>query len=88
MYDPAKVDPAVLETALAETRMETELAGAEAARAGQEPIPDYAFDCHTMVGKRAGKTKEEFFIEEQDALTPRQAGLFDQDLEDLRNRNQ
>ena len=79
VYDPAKVDPAVLEAALAE---------AESSRTGQEPIPDYAFDCHTMAGKRAGKTKEEFFIEEQDALAPRQAGLFDQDLEDLRNRRQ
>ena len=76
VYDPCKVDAGVLEAELAE------------ARACTEPIPDYAFDCHTMQGKRAGKTKEEFFIDEQDALTPRRPGLFDQDLEDLRNRGQ
>lgn len=40
-------------------------------------IPDYAFDCHTMKGKRKGKTKKEFFVEEHAALKPRQLGLFD-----------
>ena len=76
VYDPAKVDATALEADLAEARAQT------------EPIPDYAFDCHTMQGKRAGKTKDEFFIDEQDALTPRRPGLFDQDLEDLRGRGQ
>lgn len=40
-------------------------------------IPEYAFDCHTQKGKRMGKTKEEFFKEEFEALKPRQVGLFD-----------
>ena len=38
----------------------------------------YDFDCHTLKGKRKGKTKEDFFIEEFDALKPRQPGLFDE----------
>jgi replication-associated recombination protein RarA len=44
-------------------------------------IPDYAFDCHTRKGKRMGKTKEEFFKEELEALRPRQLGLFDNIIE-------
>lgn len=40
-------------------------------------IPGYAFDVHTRRGKRMGKTKRDFFIEEHEALQPRQAGLFD-----------
>ena len=31
-------------------------------------IPEYAFDCHTIKGKRRGKTKQDFFIEEFEAL--------------------
>jgi hypothetical protein len=45
--------------------------------AGREEIPDYAFDCHTLKGKRKGKTKTDFFREEQRALKPFQPGLFD-----------
>ena len=41
------------------------------------PIPDYAYDCHTPQGKKAGKTKAEFFKAEQDALNPFFPGLFD-----------
>lgn len=41
------------------------------------PIPDYAFDVHTKKGKKMGKTKKEFFLEEQKALLPLQRGLFD-----------
>ena len=33
--------------------------------------------CHTPKGKRAGKTKADFFREEQRALKPFQPGLFD-----------
>jgi replication-associated recombination protein RarA len=40
-------------------------------------VPDYAFDVHTNEGKRRGMTKENFFQDELDALTPRQIGLFD-----------
>jgi replication-associated recombination protein RarA len=71
VYDPAKIDAAVLEAELAE------------AREHPEPIPDYAFDCHTAQGKRAGKTKQEFFVEEFHALQPRQSGLFDRDIEEV-----
>ena len=41
------------------------------------PIPDYAYDCHTPQGRRMGKTKAEFFRQEQDALSPFIPGLFD-----------
>jgi replication-associated recombination protein RarA len=49
--------------------------------AGRIEIPDYAFDCHTLKGRRRGKTKADFFREEQRALRPKQRGLFD-DLPD------
>ena len=71
VYDPAAIDAAALEADLA------------AAREQPEPIPDYAYDCHTAQGRRAGKTKQEFFTEEFEALQPRQAGLFDRDIEEL-----
>ena len=45
------------------------------------PIPDYAYDCHTAVGRKKGRTKAEFFRDEQRALKPHQPGLFD-DLAD------
>jgi hypothetical protein len=41
------------------------------------PIPDYAYDCHTQAGRRRGATKAKFFIDEQEALCPKQLGLFD-----------
>lgn len=68
VYDPKAVDEARLEADLDE------------ARRLPEQIPDYAFDCHTADGKRAGKTKRDFFIEEQKALKPRQMGLFDEEV--------
>lgn len=40
-------------------------------------IPEYTFDCHTKKGKKAGRTKAEFFRDELDALQPRIPGLFD-----------
>jgi replication-associated recombination protein RarA len=50
----------------------------ELEQAGQYiPIPDYAYDCHTPQGRRMGKTKAEFFRQEQDALAPFIPGLFD-----------
>ena len=39
-------------------------------------IPEYVFDCHTRKGKIAGKTKKEFFIEEENALANKQPSLF------------
>lgn len=47
-------------------------------------IPDYAYDVHTRKGKRMGKTKRDFFIEEYEALQPRQLGLFDDEVEKLK----
>lgn len=45
----------------------------------KEPIqiPEYAYDIHTRKGKMRGRTKEDFFREEYEALKPRQKGLFD-----------
>lgn len=37
---------------------------------GKIELPDYTFDCHTMEGKRKGKTKKEFFKDELKALNP------------------
>jgi replication-associated recombination protein RarA len=54
------------------------------ARAERADIPEYAFDVHTPKGKRAGKTKRDFFIEEHEALSPRVQGTFDDDLEAFR----
>ena len=42
------------------------------------PIPEYAYDCHTIRGKKSGKTKADFFVAEHAALHPFQPGLFDQ----------
>jgi len=49
----------------------------EDADSSRFPIPGYAFDCHTRKGKAAGRTKGQFVVEEQNALTPKQPGLFD-----------
>ena len=71
VYDPRRID---------ERQLMAEL---EEARKTPEPIPDYAFDCHTQKGRARGKTKAEFFREEFNALHPRQPGLFDDDLDAL-----
>lgn len=40
-------------------------------------IPNYVYDVHTMEGKRRGKTKADFFIEEEEAINDnRQMTLF------------
>ena len=57
--------------------LDLEKLAADLLAADREPIPDYAFDCHTLKGKRQGKTKADFFREEQRALDPFQPGLFD-----------
>jgi len=71
VYDPKAIDDELLHADL------------EEARKSPEPIPEYAFDIHTSAGRKAGKTKTEFFVQEQAALTPRQPGLFDADVESL-----
>ena len=43
-------------------------------------IPNYVYDCHTIRGKKMGKTKKQFFIEEENALENRQLSIFDLDL--------
>lgn len=40
-------------------------------------IPEYVYDCHTYKGKKRGKTKEQFFIDEENALANKQLSLFD-----------
>lgn len=40
-------------------------------------IPDYVFDCHTHRGKQIGRTKREFIVTEQSALTPYYEGEYD-----------
>jgi replication-associated recombination protein RarA len=74
VYDPVGIDTENLEADL------------EAARRSPEAIPEYAWDCHTSKGKKAGKTRRNFFIDEYEALKPRQLGLFDQDIERLRKQ--
>lgn len=44
---------------------------------GDEGIPDWVFDCHTLTGKRNGKTEVDMGEDEQAALTPHQLNLFD-----------
>lgn len=40
-------------------------------------IPDYVFDCHTLIGKKRGKTAMDMFITENQALEPHEMNLFD-----------
>jgi replication-associated recombination protein RarA len=42
-----------------------------------EHAPDYAYDCHTRDGLFAGRTKEEFYVNEHSALENKAAGLLD-----------
>ncbi len=49
---------------------------ADVLKAGTENVPDYAFDCQTLKGKRAGKTKADFFRDEQKLLKSSQPWLF------------
>jgi replication-associated recombination protein RarA len=52
------------------------LAALREAKADPE-VPDWAFDVHTMQGRRMGRTKADFFRSEHAALSPRIPGLFD-----------
>ena len=72
VWDPAAIDDEILHRDI------------EEARRDREPIPDYALDCHTAAGRRAGKNKTDFFLEEFEALANRQPGLFDDDLRELK----
>lgn len=44
-------------------------------------VPEYVYDCHTWKGKRNGKTKADFFKEEQKSLRDEEKSLFDFCLE-------
>lgn len=48
----------------------------EEVRKEKPKIPEYVFDVHTRKGKIAGKTKDDFFREEQQALANKQPTLF------------
>jgi replication-associated recombination protein RarA len=58
------------------------------AEAAKEPceVPAYAYDCHTAKGKRAGKSKDQFIVEEFDGLHPREQGEFDSLISPIRAR--
>ncbi len=49
----------------------------EEVRKEKPEIPEYVFDCHTKRGKRKGMTKQQFFIDEENALVNKQPSLFD-----------
>jgi hypothetical protein len=55
-------------------------------KAAKEPceVPSYAYDCNTQKGRAKGKTKNQFFIEEFEALSPRELGLFDNLIDPMR----
>lgn len=55
------------------------------ARKTRAVIPDEAFDCHTNLGRKKGKTKRDFFLNEHDGLQPKMPGLLDDELEKVRN---
>lgn len=40
-------------------------------------MPEYVYDVHTRKGKRSGKTKQDFFREEEEALAYKQLSLFE-----------
>lgn len=59
---------------LTDDQIEGEL---ETIRENREQVPEYVFDCHTMEGKRRGKTRAQFFKEEDEALKPKQMSMYD-----------
>lgn len=40
-------------------------------------IPDYVYDIHTKEGRKRGKTKDDFWHDEEEGLQNKQIGLFD-----------
>jgi replication-associated recombination protein RarA len=67
IYDREMLDAEKLDAAIQEARLMPE----------KVTLPEYTFDCHTRRGKKAGKTKDQFFAAEFEALQPREPGLFD-----------
>ncbi len=54
------------------------------AKAEPREVPDYAFDVHTKRGRIMGKTRRDFFLSEFEGLEPRQEGLFDHVIDDIK----
>lgn len=50
---------------------------AEFNRLEGDKVPKYVYDCHTLEGKKAGKTKADFMREEEEALEYKQLSFFD-----------
>lgn len=46
---------------------------------GFSGMPSYAYDCHTLEGKRRGKTVADFIVDEQKSLKPKQEGMYDEE---------
>jgi len=66
-----------------ETIPEKELQEYINANDGKIEMPDYAYDCHTAKGKRMGRTRKDFFITEQLALSPKKQTEFDELIKKL-----
>lgn len=49
----------------------------EEVRSEKMDIPEYVYDVHTLKGKKMGKTKADFFREEQNNLSNTQLSIFD-----------
>lgn len=49
-------------------------------RAEPMQIPEYVYDCHTLKGKKAGKTKTDFFKQEQKSLFNEEPSIFGEQL--------
>ena len=43
----------------------------------RDEIPEYVYDCHTPEGRSKGKTKDDFFKEEEKSLKYKQQSIFD-----------
>ena len=50
---------------------------AEFNRLEGDKVPKYVYDCHTLEGKKAGKTKADFMREEEESLQYKQLSFFD-----------
>lgn len=48
----------------------------EEVRSEDMEVPEYVYDVHTKKGKMAGKTKAQFFRDEEEALSNKQLSLF------------
>ena len=44
---------------------------------GMMDIPEYVYDVHTLAGKKRGKTKKDFFKQEENDLAYKQTSIFD-----------